>query len=238
MPPGKEKSRRSRGHGMPSPALCCACGLCVMLAGINITLVGVFAFGSFAPGSNPPIIIGPVLLALALLFFGACCVCSRRPGGFSAPGAARRKKAASKAGGGARGGGGFPRAGAASASAASGVAGAFELETSEHTIQDTTAFQLSPTASPVSSKPPSPVHAGDGDAASMGGVGQQQQQVVGACGVFTVPSRASPVGGSAAGVHYRSTAESVHIPLGEQMWPDLECGQQQQQQNQNVSLIQ
>lgn len=38
------------------PLLCAApaCGLCVMLAGINITLVGAFAFGTLIPTYNPP----------------------------------------------------------------------------------------------------------------------------------------------------------------------------------------
>ncbi|XP_051855763.1 transmembrane protein 275 [Antechinus flavipes] len=124
--------RKTRPAGLPSPALCCACGLCIMLAGINITLVG--AFATFLPGHNPPIIIGPVLLVLALGFFGACCICSRRP---PAPGA-RHAKAGGRPGPG--------RLGRAT----------FEMETSEHTVQDTTAVQLSPIPSPASSRRSSP----------------------------------------------------------------------------------
>ncbi|XP_025782497.1 uncharacterized protein LOC112863570 [Puma concolor] len=86
MPP-PEKSRgapaqalagRARGRlpGLPSPALFCACGLCVLLAGVNVTLVG--AFASFPPRSNAPLVVGPALLALALVCFAACCACSRR----------------------------------------------------------------------------------------------------------------------------------------------------------------
>ncbi|TNN27278.1 hypothetical protein EYF80_062578 [Liparis tanakae] len=44
-----------------------------MPAGINITLVGAFAFGTFIPNGNPPIIFGPLLLLVALAFFAACC---------------------------------------------------------------------------------------------------------------------------------------------------------------------
>ncbi|KAJ8418598.1 hypothetical protein AAFF_G00000970 [Aldrovandia affinis] len=131
-----KKRKKTRPQGLPSPALCCACGLCIMLAGINITLVGAFAFGTFLPRSNPPIIIGPILLLVAFAFFGACCVCSRRP-----PAQGSRKP---------KGGGnlGLTRAGGAT----------FEIETSEHTLQDTTAMQLSPTNSPGSSRKSSPSH--------------------------------------------------------------------------------
>ncbi|KAJ8357365.1 hypothetical protein SKAU_G00201590 [Synaphobranchus kaupii] len=134
--PKKAQKKKTRPQGLPSPALCCACGLCIMLAGINITLVGAFAFGTLLPAHNPPIIIGPVLLLVALAFFGACCVCSRRP-----PAQGSRKP---KAGGGM----GLSRLGGA----------AFEIETSEHTLQDTTAVQLSPTNSPSSSRASSPAH--------------------------------------------------------------------------------
>ncbi|KAJ3598991.1 hypothetical protein NHX12_032954 [Muraenolepis orangiensis] len=121
------KSASLQPHNLPSPALCCACGLCVMLAGINITLVGAFAFGTFMPTGNPPIVIGPLLLIVALAFFTACCVFSRRP-------AAGHAKAA---------------AGAAGCDSSwglmkMGAAVAFEMETSEHTLPDTTAVQLSP----------------------------------------------------------------------------------------------
>ncbi|XP_023827897.1 transmembrane protein 275-like [Salvelinus sp. IW2-2015] len=119
-----------RPQSLPSPALCCACGLCIMLAGINITLVGAFAFKSFIPTSNPPIVIGPLLLLVALSFFGACCVCGRRPPTHNA-GKAKGDKSWGRA-----------RIGA-------GVT--FEMETSEHTLQDTTAVQLSPTNSQSSS---------------------------------------------------------------------------------------
>ncbi|XP_077573658.1 transmembrane protein 275-like [Stigmatopora nigra] len=112
-------------QNLPSPPLCCACGLCMFLAGVNITLVGAFAFGTFAPSGNPPIIIGPLLLLTALAMFATCCAAkSRDPSGKSAP----RGK-------------GMMQAGAA-----------FEMETSEHTLQDTTALQFSPTSSPASSR--------------------------------------------------------------------------------------
>lgn len=131
----QKKKRKSRPHGLPSPALCCACGLCIMLAGLNITLVGAFAFSTPMPSSNPPIIIGPVLLLVAFSFFGACCVCSRLPPPHSSRG--------SKVGG--RGTGLMGHSGLAGGAA-------FEIETSEHTLQDTTAVQLSPTSSPASSR--------------------------------------------------------------------------------------
>ncbi|KAG7514408.1 hypothetical protein JOB18_032742 [Solea senegalensis] len=123
------QQRALRHQSLPSPALCCACGLCIMLAGINITLVGAFAFGTFVPTGNPPIIIGPLLLLIALAFFTACCVVSRRP----------RAQMANKAKGAEKWG--LMRMGTA----------AFEMETSEHTLQDTTAVQLSPTNSPSTS---------------------------------------------------------------------------------------
>ncbi|KAM4574999.1 transmembrane protein 275-like [Fundulus diaphanus] len=128
--PGKIPDQRSVRHqSLPSPALCCACGLCIMLAGINITLVGAFAFGTFSLAANPPIIIGPLLLLLALGFFVACCLVSRRPPSH----VARKAREGEKWG--------LMRMGAA----------AFEMEMSEHTLQDTTAVQLSPTNSPSSS---------------------------------------------------------------------------------------
>ncbi|KAJ3594409.1 hypothetical protein NHX12_003716 [Muraenolepis orangiensis] len=141
------KRRTSRPHGLPSPALCCACGLCIMLAGMNITLVGAFAFSTLLPSANPPIIIGPILLLVAFSFFGACCVCSRLP---PAQGSLR-----AKAGGG-RGAGLMGPGGLAGGAA-------FEIETSEHTLQDTTAVQLSPTPSPGSSRASSPAE-GEGPA--------------------------------------------------------------------------
>ncbi|XP_061835884.1 transmembrane protein 275 [Nerophis lumbriciformis] len=138
--PQKDKKRRaSRPHGLPSPALCCACGLCIMLAGLNITLVGVFAFRTLVPSANPSIVIGPILLLVAFSFFGACCVCSRLPPSHSSRG--------SKVGG--RGMNLMGNGGLAGAAA-------FEIETSEHTLQDTTAVQLSPTSSPGSSRGSSP----------------------------------------------------------------------------------
>ena len=128
--PKKVSTEHGQRHqSLPSPALCCACGLCIMLAGINITLVGAFAFGTFIPTSNPPIIIGPLLLLIALAFFMACCVVSRRPPAHMAHQAKGGEKW------------GLMRMGTA----------AFEIETSEHTLQDTTAVQLSPTNSPTSS---------------------------------------------------------------------------------------
>lgn len=137
--PQKKIKRKSRPHGLPSPALCCACGLCIMLAGLNITLVGAFAFSTLVPSANPPIIIGPILLLVAFSFFGACCVCSRLP----PPHSSQRSKVGGR-GTGLMGHGGL--AGGA----------AFEIETSEHTLQDTTAVQLSPTSSPGSSQVSSP----------------------------------------------------------------------------------
>ncbi|CAL8344687.1 unnamed protein product [Merluccius merluccius] len=142
------KQRTSRPHGLPSPALCCACGLCIMLAGMNITLVGAFAFSTLLPSANPPIIIGPILLLVAFSFFGACCVCSRRP---PAQGSLRAKAGGGR-GAGLMGPGGMAGGGAA-----------FEIETSEHTLQDTTAVQLSPTPSPGSSCASSPAE-GEGPA--------------------------------------------------------------------------
>ncbi|KAL1023152.1 hypothetical protein UPYG_G00037010 [Umbra pygmaea] len=124
------RSRAMRPQSLPSPALCCACGLCIMLAGINITLVGAFAFKSFIPTNNPPIVIGPLLLLVALSLFGACCICSQRP---SAHGARKANGGESW---------GLMRIGAGAT---------FEMETSEHTLQDTTAVQLSSTNSPSSS---------------------------------------------------------------------------------------
>ncbi|KAK7945618.1 hypothetical protein WMY93_001346 [Mugilogobius chulae] len=115
-----QKKWKSRPHGLPSPALCCACGLCIMLAGLNITLVGAFAFSTLVPSANPPIIIGPILLLVAFSFFGACCGC-RFDGTWGLAGGA-----------------------------------IFEIETSEHTLQDTTAVQLSPTSSRGSSQVSSP----------------------------------------------------------------------------------
>lgn len=128
--PSKIPDRRNLEYqSLPSPALCCACGLCIMLAGINITLVGAFAFGTLSLTANPPILIGPVLLLLALAFFTACCLVSRRP----------RTHMARKTQGGEKWG--LMRMGTV----------AFEMEMSEHTLQDTTAVQLSPTNSPSSS---------------------------------------------------------------------------------------
>ncbi|XP_076131511.1 transmembrane protein 275 [Alosa pseudoharengus] len=141
VPKKGSRKRKLRPQGLPSPALCCACGLCIMLAGINITLVGAFAFGKFVPTKNPPIIIGPLLLLVALSFFAACCVCSRRP-----PAHASRGNAGG--GGGGADSWGLMRMGGA----------AFEMETSEHTLQDTTAVQLSPTNSLSSSNKSSPGH--------------------------------------------------------------------------------
>ncbi|XP_037356626.1 transmembrane protein 275 [Talpa occidentalis] len=131
---GQGRSRsRSRLARLPSPALLCACGLCVLLAGVNVTLVG--AFAAFLPGHNAPLVVGPALLALALGLFAACCVCSRR-------GPARRARSAASSGPGPGGGGAGPVA--------------LEMESSERTAQDTTAVQLSPAASAASSGRSSP----------------------------------------------------------------------------------
>lgn len=137
--PQASMRRKARPPGLPSPALCCACGLCIMLAGLNITLVGAFAFSTLVPSANPPIIIGPILLLVAFCFFGACCVCSRLP----PPHSSHRSKA------GGRGAGLMGRGRLAGGAT-------FEIETSEHTLQDTTAVQLSPTSSPSSSQVSSP----------------------------------------------------------------------------------
>ncbi|XP_047648793.1 transmembrane protein 275 [Phacochoerus africanus] len=136
-PPARAPAGRRaqpRLPGPPSPALLCACGLCVLLAGVNVTLVG--AFASFVPGHNAPLVVGPALLALALGFFATCCVCSRRG---PAPGS--RSAAAAGPGRGSGGGGGRV---------------ALEMESSERTAQDTTAVQLSPAASAASSGRSSP----------------------------------------------------------------------------------
>lgn len=111
-------------QSLPSPSLCCACGLCIMLAGINVTLVGVLAFGT----GNITIIVGPLLLLVATAFFVACCVASRSRA-HMAKGGKRGEKW------------GLMQMGTV----------AFEMEMSEHTLQDTTAVQLSPTNSPSSS---------------------------------------------------------------------------------------
>ncbi|XP_036035156.1 transmembrane protein 275 [Onychomys torridus] len=127
-PPGRVQGRL---RSLLSPALCCACGLCVLLAGLNVTLVG--AFAASLPGHNAPLVVGPALLALALGFFAACCVCSRRR-----PVSRARSSATEGQGGG--------RAGTV----------ALEMESSERTAQDTTAVQLSPAASAASSGHSSP----------------------------------------------------------------------------------
>ncbi|XP_077440812.1 transmembrane protein 275-like [Vanacampus margaritifer] len=116
---------RLRPHSLPSPPLCCACGLCMLLAGVNITLVGAFAFGTFVPSGNPPIVIGPLLLLTALAFFAACCATSS---------------------------GGPPASSVHRVHGPMQAGAAFEMETSEHTLQETTALQFSPTSSPVSSR--------------------------------------------------------------------------------------
>ncbi|KAK2493882.1 hypothetical protein MC885_013111 [Smutsia gigantea] len=137
-PPEKSQGRPARARagrlpGLPSPALFCACGLCVLLAGVNVTLVG--AFASFPPGRNVPLIVGPALLLLAFGFFAACCACSRR-------GAAPRTRSGVATGPG-QGGGSAGRV-------------TLEMESSERTAQDTTAVQLSPAASAASSGRSSP----------------------------------------------------------------------------------
>ncbi|XP_028301083.1 transmembrane protein 275 [Gouania willdenowi] len=138
-------------QSLPSPALCCACGLCIMLAGINITLVGAFAFGTFIPTDNPPIIIGPILLLVASVFFTACCLGSRRAPAHMAIQAKGHEKW------------GLMHMGTA----------VFEIETSEHTLQDTTAVQFSPASSPSSShKSNSSRRDAAGDASTQDAVGQ------------------------------------------------------------------
>lgn len=130
------RRRKLRSQGVPSPALCCACGLCIMLAGINITLVGALAFNKLIPFNNPPIIIGPILLLVAFSFFGTCCFYSRRPIAPPSRMSAGGERWPSMRMGGAE----------------------FEMENSEPTLQDTTAIQLSPTNSPSPSCNCSPTH--------------------------------------------------------------------------------
>ncbi|XP_025144593.1 transmembrane protein 275 [Bubalus bubalis] len=133
-PPARAPAGRAQDRlpGPASQALLCACGLCLLLAGVNVTLVG--AFASFLPGHNAPLVVGPALLVLALGFFAACCVCSRRRG---------RAPRSRSAGAGSSGQGGGGRV-------------ALEMESSERTAQDTTAVQLSPAASDASSGRSSP----------------------------------------------------------------------------------
>ncbi|XP_072629967.1 transmembrane protein 275 [Canis lupus baileyi] len=75
-PPVPAQRARGPRRGLPSPALFCACGLCVLLAGLNRTLAG--ALASPPPRGSAPLVVGPALLALALGCFAACCACSRR----------------------------------------------------------------------------------------------------------------------------------------------------------------
>lgn len=174
-----QKKMMSRPHALPSPALCCACGLCIMLAGLNITLVGAFAFTTLVPSDNPPIIIGPVLLLVAFSFFGACCVCSRLP----PPHSSRRSKAGGRGmglmGRGRLGGGAI-----------------FEIETSEHTLQDTTAVQLSPTSSAGSLQVSSPEKECPDDAPP------------GPCRVFTTVDSNGTSSSVSAGAAYTVSAAS------------------------------
>lgn len=172
------KKMKSRPHGLPSPALCCACGLCIMLAGLNITLVGAFAFSTLVPSANPPIIIGPVLLLVAFSFFGACCVCSRLP----PPHSSRRSKA----------GGGMGLMGRGRL----GGGAIFEIETSEHTLQDTTAVQLSPTSSAGSLQVSSPEKECPGEAPP------------GPCKIFTTLDSNGTSSSMSAGVVFSATAAS------------------------------
>lgn len=118
-----------RHQSLPSPMLCCACGLCIMLAGINVTLVGALSFSTFVAARNATIVIGPLLLLIAVAFFTAYCVVSRRP----QPHVAHVAKV-----------------GESWELMQIGTV-AFEMETSENTLQDTTAVQLSPTNSSSSS---------------------------------------------------------------------------------------
>lgn len=183
--PQKKKRMTSRPHGLPSPALCCACGLCIMLAGLNITLVGAFAFSTLVPSANPPIIIGPILLLVAFSFFGACCVCSRLP----PPHSSHRSKVGGR-GVGLMGHGGL------------GSGAAFEIETSEHTLQDTTAVQLSPTSSPGSSRASSPeIEAPDA-------------ALPGPCKLFTMETNGpSCVSATAVYSAYKEAGEEVKLNL-------------------------
>ncbi|CAL1579646.1 unnamed protein product [Knipowitschia caucasica] len=179
----QKKKWRSRPHGLPSPALCCACGLCIMLAGLNITLVGAFAFSTLVPSANPPIIIGPILLVVAFSFFGACCVCSRLP----PPHSSRHSNVGGR-GTGLMGHGGL--AGGA----------IFEIETSEHTLQDTTAVQLSPTSSRGSSQMSSPEKV------------LENQAGAGTCNLFTMEAN-GPSSLSGAAVFSASSAGGGEVRL-------------------------
>lgn len=109
----------------PSQAACCACGVCVLLAGVNVTLAGVFF--SFLPGLSAALVVGPSLVVVAVAFF--CCVCTHRG---SSRMHARRGAAAGRSGG---------RAGTV----------ALEMESCDRTAQDTTAVQFSPAVSTASS---------------------------------------------------------------------------------------
>lgn len=83
-----------------------------------------------------------------------------------------------------------------------GLAGgaAFEIETSEHTLQDTTAVQLSPTSSPDSSQVSSP----EKEAANRDGPGT--------CKLFTMEAN-GPSSMSASAVYSAATAVGGEVRL-------------------------
>ncbi|XP_054993324.1 transmembrane protein 275 [Sorex araneus] len=77
MTPREKRGLPAAGaRRLPSQALCCACGLCALLAGVNVTLAGTFF--SLLPGLNASLVVGPSLMVLGLGFFAACCACSLR----------------------------------------------------------------------------------------------------------------------------------------------------------------
>lgn len=100
--------------------LCCAFGLCVLLAGVNLTLAG--TFWPYLPGLSASLVVGPSMVMVALGFLTGWCLCNQN--------SARRRAAADADQGGSSG------------------PVALELESPERTVQDTMALQLSPASSP------------------------------------------------------------------------------------------
>ncbi|XP_049631049.1 transmembrane protein 275 [Suncus etruscus] len=103
--------------------LCCAFGLCVLVAGVNLTLAG--TFWPFLPGLSASLVVGPSMVMVSLGFLTGWCLCNQNS-------AARRRAAAEADQGGSSG------------------PVALELESPERTAtaQDTMALQLSPASSP------------------------------------------------------------------------------------------
>lgn len=77
----------------------------------------------------------------------------------------------------------------------------FEIETSEHTLQDTTAVQLSPTSSPASSQSSSPEK------------GTPDAGLPGSCKLFTMMESNGTSSGSASAVFSASTAAGGEVRL-------------------------